>query len=375
MAALVAHARLVPSGERTRIAARLRSAPLPGGVIVETCHRIELVGSAALVSDVVRQRSIDLVPLDDDATVRHVVRLAVGLDSAVVGEDQVLHQLRSAVRTARAEGPLDPSLDHLLDLALRAGRRARTWLPARRPNLADAALDALGPASVGTGRAILVVGGGPIGRLAVGAAQVRGTTVAIASRTTATAERIATGTGATAVAFDPGSELLARVSAVVVALAGPWQLTSESVAALIRSGAPVVDLSSPAAIVPSLATRLGSRLTSIDDLARDTATLPDGLAARLEELVERTVAEFVAWRSAATERSLARALADRADTARSLELAELWRRMPGLDADARAEIERMAAGLANRLLRDPLERLGEDADGQHRRAARELFRL
>jgi glutamyl-tRNA reductase len=336
---------------------------------------VELLGPADLVESVRREREIDLEPLGDAHVVRHVIRLAVGLESAVVGEDQVLHQLRAAVRRARADAPLDPTLDHLLDLALRAGRRARTWLPAQRPSLADAALDA---ALRGDGRAagpVLVVGTGPIGRLTVGAARTRGQPVLVASRTAASARRIAEAFGASAVPFDPGADVLARASAVVVALAGGWSLSEPSAAALVRSAARVVDLSSPPALADAFAARLGSRLTSIDDLADEAPSLPDRLTERLDALVDRTERELAAWRAAAAERSVARALADRAVLARTVELDALWRRVPDLDPDARLEIERMAAQLANRLLREPLERLGEDADGRHGRAVADVFRL
>ncbi|HET9681511.1 MAG TPA: hypothetical protein VFP19_05670, partial [Candidatus Limnocylindrales bacterium] len=85
--------------------------------------------------------------------------------------------------------------------------------------------------------------------------------------------------------------------------------------------------------------------------------------------------EFRAWQRREPDRTLARALADRATKARSTELEALWSRVPGLEADERAAIEQMTQRLTERLLRDPLERLHEDDDGERGRAAQELFRL
>lgn len=374
LGALVAHARSVRSEDRPAFAAWLRRSGAPGALLLETCHRVELVGPDATIRALRGGSTAGVSKLDHDASVRHVVRLAVGLESAVVGEDQILHQLRAAIRDARTARGLDPGLDHLVDLALRAGRRARTWLPARRPTLADAALDAAVGVGAADGTVVLVVGGGSMGRLAAATARGRGCRVLVASRTHARAERVAASVGAEPVAFDPGVDV-ARFDGVVVALAGPWPLSAATADALAGSSMRVADLSAPPAVAPALAARLGPRLTSIDDLAVGAGPAEGPLRQRLERLVEETVAAFDAWVDAEADRSLARALAERASDATTAELDALWARIPELDGTVRAEIERMASQLTTRLLRDPLERLGEDADGRHGRAAQELFRL
>ncbi len=378
VAALVAHARFLPAAHRAALADRLRelerSGRIADGVLVETCHRVELLASAATVRDVA-----GLVPdarvLDAREAIEHVVRLATGLESAVVGEDQVLHQLRAATRRARAARRLDPALDRLLDLSLRAGRRARSWLPARRPTLADAALDrALGTTPADARRALLVIGAGSMGRLVAAAARARGHRLLVTSRTAVRAEALAAAQAGETVAFDPGPDRLGDVGTIVVALAGPWTLGVVSREAIATGTARVVDLSSPPALPPDLAVALGERLVTVDDLAA-TPLVDESLRARLERLVAATVADFDAWAAREEDRGLAAALVDRAAAARSAELAALWQRMPDLDPGIRAEIERMASGLTGRLLRDPLERLGEDADGGRARVARELFGL
>ena len=128
--ALTAHARHVPADDRVRFAQRLHDELGDRAVFVETCHRVEayVVGEP----DATRPRpwrSSTAVVLAGDAAVRHAITVAVGRDSVVVGEDQVLHQLRLSVDAARAAGALDPALERLFALALRAGRRARAWRP------------------------------------------------------------------------------------------------------------------------------------------------------------------------------------------------------------------------------------------------------
>ena len=369
---IVAHATTVPADEREQLARRLRTAPLAGTVIVETCHRVEVYSAA------VDPASIGPLPdgtrrLADRAVADHVVALAVGLRSAVVAEDQLLHQLRSSLEEARGRGRLPGELDRLFDFALRAGRRGRSWLPARRPSLADAALATI-PAACAAGR-VLVVGTGPMGRLAVAAATHRGARVTVASRTPERAAVVAAEAHADVVDFDPGAAV-AGFDAIVVALRGPWTIAPATAAALSASAGWVVDLSAPPATAASIRTALDGRFVSIDDLAvRPMPVAGDRLVERLGALADATVEEYFAWLDREPRRAAARAMTERAEAARTTELDELWRRLPGLPAAERDEIEKMTRHFAERLLREPLERLGDDADGHREAAARELFGL
>ncbi|MDQ3937730.1 MAG: hypothetical protein M3253_03510 [Chloroflexota bacterium] len=377
LGALIAHARSVPADERARLATQLRAAPPPGSVLLETCHRVELYSSSdalAGLSAPARPDGAEMVV--GTHAVRHLIRLAVGRDSAIVAEDQLLHQLRAAVQHARASGPLAPGLDTLLDLCLSAGRRARSWLPASRPSLVDVALERVIGRRAAPPAAVLVVGAGEMGRRAASALRARGGSVMVASRTPERSMALAAEVGGESVPFDPGDELIADLAGVVIALAGRWQIDDRTALALRRSGCWLVDLSAPPAITAELAVPLGRRLTSIDELAGVGGPPPSRrLIDRLDTLVEDTVWRYEAWVGREAQRSAARALAEKAAAARSVELNELWQRIPGLDARQRQEVELMADHLTRRLLREPLEQLHADADGRHAAAARELFRL
>jgi glutamyl-tRNA reductase len=358
----------------------LRETLADGGLVIETCHRVEGYSAAPISA---RQLTHVAAPagarlLRDDAAVRHAISVAVGRDSVMLGEDQVLHQVRGAVDEARAAGRLDPVLERLFATALHAGRRARSWRQGPERSLATTAMEsiesAIGPLA---DRPLLIVGAGQMGRLAARAARERQARPRIANRSGAAAERLAAQTNGRRVPFDPGTAV-AEVAGVIVALAGPWSIAEDTQAALARSGAVVVDLSVPGAVPDELARRLGPRLVTADDLARleaATDSLDAGHLRRLDDLIDRASAEFLDWSAAHARRAVAAALAERAERAREAELVALWRRLPDADTETRAAIEGMTRHLAARLLREPLEQLGRDPDGEAERAVREAFAL
>ena len=373
--ALVAHARHVPVADRERFARRLVEAGEPDGLLLETCHRVEFYA--------VRGREITglegMLPpggevLAGDEAARHAISVAVGVDSVVVGEDQLLHQLRTSIATTRRDGRLDPVLERLFSLALHSGRRARSWRQGPPRSLADVALTAIqrrvGPLR---GRRALVVGAGEMARLAVSAATAAGAVVSVASRTASHADALARRTGAVTAPFDPGP-LAGNIAGAIVALRGPWIIGSSTIELLAGGSAVVVDLSVPPAVSAGVARRLDGRFVSADALAAEEAD-PDPGHSRLPELIDETLAEFSDWRAGHDGRAAAAALAERAEQQRRAELDELWRRLPGLDPEVRGAIEAMSRHLAGRLLREPLDRLGRDADGRAEQAARDLFAL
>jgi len=376
--ALVTHARHVPAIERERFAMALHQESAGRALVLETCHRVEAyLGNADDAARLEPALPEGARTLTGEQAVHHAMTVAVGRDSVVVGEDQILHQLRASVDAARGAGTLDPALERLFALALRAGRRARSWRQGPARSLADVALATIGQ-QVGAvrGRDVLVVGAGRMGRLAARAAVAAGASVAVANRSADGAEALAASTGARIEAFDPEARI-GGFAGVVVALAGPWRIGAATIDALAGSATVVVDLSVPVAVPVSLAEVLGGRLITADALAlaHIGSAAQDGSAARLDALVERSTGEFVTWLQGREGRSAAEALQERADREREAELAALWRRFPDLEPEARDAIEGMTRHLADRLLREPLERLGRDTDGRDGRVIRDIFAL
>ena len=347
-----------------------------GVVLLSTCHRVELyaasppAGSEDLVAAGFEQ-------VTGGAAVRRIVHVALGLESAVLAEDQILHQLRSAVGDARRVGRLGPDLGRAVDAGLRAGRLARSWRPAGHAgfgrSLADAAV-ARATAALGSlaDRRILVVGAGPMGEAAVRAGQAAGGRVAVASRSRSHALEVAGRHGVEAWPLDPGPAL-AEADVIVIALAGPWSVTRRSVEVL--TGRPlVVDLSMPPALPDGIRTALGSRLLGIDDLATPASGGPavERYRARLRELADRTVAAVIDASRSEEATGPAR-LASRIEDQRRRELEAYLRHRPELDDEARAVLDDATRTVAARLFRVPLERLAQDPDGERRRAVEELF--
>jgi glutamyl-tRNA reductase len=361
-----------------RFAATLHLESTGQALLLETCHRVEVYcPSAAEAEHLAPALPAGGRALTGEHAVHHAMTVAVGRDSVVLGEDQILHQIRASVDAARFAGRLDPTLERLFARALQAGRLARSWRQGPGRSLADVALASI-EQQVGSirGREVLVVGAGRMGSLAARSAVAAGASVAVANRSADAAAALAASASARAEAFDPGDRI-GRFAGVVVALAGPWPLGAAAIDVLTRSATVVVDLSVPAAVSPELTGLLGARLITADALAiADVGpAVPDRTAARLDALVERSTAEFVAWLKGGDGRATAEALLKRADREREGELAALWRRLPDLEPEERDAIEGMTRHLAHRLLRDPLERLGRDADGLDGREIRKIFAL
>ena len=343
--AALLHACDAGAAERARAAETVAGGLPRGSVLVATCHRVEWYGTDAQPVPAGLERARRLM---GDEAVRHLVRLAVGLESAVLAEDQLLHQLRGAVAQARRAGPLPADLGHALDLALRAGRLARSWMPRGR-SLATLALEHAADAGRPP-RCVLVVGTGRMGRVAVDAARQAGAAVRVASRTPGRAAVLAAASRAQAVPFDPGPRDLDGVDAIVIALAGPWTIAAGTLERIAAARPWVVDLSAPSATPEALARQLGDRFISIDDLTQPDRSPDDPLRARLEQLATDTLAAHARWRAVAPERAAAREAAERAARLRDRELATLWDRIPSLTPDERAEVAAMAGRLADRLV-------------------------
>ena len=374
--ALIAHARGVPSVAREAFAARCHA--LQGNdavIIVHTCHRVEMyVALGAFGQGELPELPPGGMRLEDATAARHLISVACGLQSAVLGEDQVLHQVRETYVLRHAERSLSPVLDRLFQVALNAGRRAHEWFGGAKRSLGDAALNEI-EQRVGTlkDQPILVVGAGSMGRLSAQAAARREAQVVVTSRTAERAVCLARNVGGRAITGDVDGAL-PPVVGVVVALSGPWQVHALDAQRLVDNGAIVVDLSSPPAVPESLQTRLGDCFVSIDDLAWGPQTeLPAGLRGRLEQLVSSSGREYCRWLLARDSLPAIQAMSEAAEERRLGELEWLLRRLPDLTEQERALIDRMSHRLVGGILHAPKSALRLDESGTLGRAARELF--
>jgi glutamyl-tRNA reductase len=381
-------------------------------LILSTCNRVEIYASISRFhggAAEVRRALADLHHLDqqdfagylydylDERAVGHLFNVTAGLDSLVLGESQILTQVREAFAEARTEEALGPTLSTLFQRAIRAGRRARaeTGLGAQLASTVSVGLD-LAEHRLGqlAGRRALVVGAGKMGRLAAKTLKARGVRdLAIANRTLEHGERLAHDLGARALPLSEITDELARADIVLASTAAttPTVTVATVEAGLARrrelpgtSGAPlfVVDLGVPRDVEPDVRYLPGTALVDLDGLRALIETgggEQAGEVDRARALVAGEAASFLSWQREARLGPTIRALRSRAERIRQQELARAAARLADLTEREAAAVEAVTRGLVNKLLHDPVVRgkaLATGPDGDlYARMLRELYAI
>jgi glutamyl-tRNA reductase len=326
--------------------------------LLATCHRVELYGFGPGPS------RPDMRLLEGDAAVRHLFRVAAGLESAVVGETEILGQVRDALAHVRERGT-DQRVARLFETAIAVGRTARAMPLPARDGLAERAVGWLAGRAPLAGRPVLVVGTGAMGTSLAAAAEAAGGVVTIAGRRPERAP----------LDLRTAAHRAPEMAAVAVALRGEWvELAAAAEAVPARRLPPLADLSAPPAVPARVRLSLGPDFLGIDQLWQRTPG-ETAWATRAGETVEDAVAEYVGWlQGRGSVRTLV-ALRERGEARRQARLERLLRRLPQLDERSRALIEAMSRQLVTDLLHEPVTALRSDPDGSNGEAARRLFNL
>ncbi len=364
--------------------------PLHEGVILSTCNRTEVYAivhrfhpaveaARRFLSDasgVGQDRIADgLYTYYDTAAVRHLFNVASGTDSMVVGEPEILGQVREAFRAATDEGTARRLLGALFQRALRVGKRARSETAISRHVVSlpqVAARVAAEEAGGLEGRKVVVVGAGRIGELAARAAREGGcASLAVVNRSPERGTRLAEALGARAGTLEALPGLLAEADVLISTTSSVDPVIDRATLARVTEGRRLVavDVAVPRDIEPSARDLPGVVLRDIEDLRavaergaeRRRAELP-----KVEKIVDEEVDDFCAW-----ERSLALGpaiteLRDWAERIRSEEVAKLARK-GHLSDEERAEMERLTRGIVNKMLHRPMTQIRElvrGPDGQ-----------
>ncbi|GGJ91767.1 glutamyl-tRNA reductase [Pilimelia anulata] len=345
-----------------------------------------------------------------DAAVRHAYRVACGLDSMVVGEAQILGQLRAAYDAAAACDAPGRLLHELMQQALRVGKRAHseTGIDRAGQSVVSAALEvaaatladpgrptpaqdaAAGPAGVVglAGVPALVVGAGAMGALAVATlSRVGAAPIRVANRGSVRAERLAAAYAAEVLPYDGVPGALRAVDVVVTATAAAEPvLDAPTVAAAVAgrpAGAPpliLLDLAVPRDVDPAVAELPGVRLVDIEALSHQLRGGPAADdAAAVDGIVDAEVEAFLSWLRGADIAPTVAALRARAEDVVAAELARLAQRRPELTDDQRAEMAHALHRVVQRLLHSPTVRVRQLAAApggdQYASLLRELFDL
>ena len=360
-------------------------------LVLSTCNRVEVYvdvdkfhAGVAETSELLARHA--QVPLDgltphlyvhyEDAAVAHLFSVACGLDSMVVGESQIVGQIKLALRLAQEAGTAGRSLNELTQQGLRVGKRARTETGIDRAgrSLVTAALDeavrVLGPLS---GREVLVVGAGSMSALAATVASQQGARLTVVNRTLAHAERVAEAVQGRAAPLTDLSGLLPEADVVVSCTGAVGQVLDADVVGRAqeqRGGKPLLllDLALPRDIDRSATNVPGVTLVDLETLATvlaDHEHTADVEATRA--IVADEVAAFLGWQRAVSVAPTVVALRGMADDVVRAELIRLAGRLPDLDDRSRAEIELAVRRVVDKVLHAPtvrVKQLAEQPGGQ-----------
>jgi glutamyl-tRNA reductase len=381
-------------------------------VVVSTCNRVEVYTAISRFHGAagdVRRFLADLHGLAlgefaghlydwyEERAVRHLFSVAAGVDSMVVGEAQILGQVREAFAAAQAERTVGPVLSALFTRAIKVGRRARnqTGIGAGQRSTVSVGLRvAAGQLGDLAGRRVLLVGAGGLARLAGQAVREAGAgELVVANRTPATGAALARALGGRAVPLEGIAGELAAADLVIAATAGTTPtVTAAAVAAALdrragRTGpgnpAPLVvlDLGVPRDVEPDVRELPGVVLADLDALRAvlETDEGPRREVERVRALIAEETAAFMGGQREARLTPTIRALRARAERVRQQELAWAAPRLAGLDDRQRAAVEALTRGLVNKLLHDPMVRgkaLAARPDGDlYVAALRQLYHL
>jgi glutamyl-tRNA reductase len=374
-------------------------------VVLSTCNRTEVYavaerfhGAFQDIRDFLAEVAF-LAPEDfsdhlyvhyDAPAVAHLFAVAAGLDSAVLGESEILGQVKVAWDRARHEGAAGPALNLLFRHALEAGKRARTDTGiARNVTSVSQAAVAMAADRLGglRGRRGLVLGAGEMGEaMALGLAKA-GTDLTIANRTWDTAVALADRVDGRAVRLADVIATLPEVDVLLTSTGAATPLLEvddiEQVVAA-RAGRPllIVDIAVPRDIDPAVAQLPDVTLLDMDDLRAfaDVGTQArEGEVAVVRELLDDELERYLGATSAREVAPMIVALRERAEEVRRAEVDRYRARLGGLDAGQLDAVDALTRGIIGKLLHDPSVAL-KDAAGSTRGdrlivALRELFDL
>jgi glutamyl-tRNA reductase len=365
-------ARLAMDGTSFSVAVERLRGQTDEALLLTTCHRTELylvpraggMGPSALLSELTGVGTEEFLPVattfQGTEAARHLLRVASGLESSVIGEHEVLGQLGDSLAAARERGLAGPVLERLGPAAVRLGRRARaeTGIAASSVSLAGAAIELASErlGSLQGARAVVIGSGQMAARLLPVLAARRPATITLVARNSAARDALAAQFGATPAGWD---ELEARVAG------------TDAVFCAVGSRAPILDLErlrpAPRLVVdlgapPNTSIANGVERAGLDEVTtraeRNLGTRRESVAI-VENMLDAALAAEVDWFAARGAIPLIRALRERAETVRDEELERALRRLAHLADRDREVVSALAHRLVNKLLHGPVASLKE----------------
>ncbi len=343
-------------------------------VLLSTCNRTEIYTYS---SDLLQIRSrifyyladyahLPLETLERSCSVhqgrlaaQHLLQVAAGLDSLVIGENEILGQVRSGFEAALSAGTAGTHLSALFRAALQTGKRVRneTEISCDRLSVASVVVE-LAHEILGSlnGRTTLLVGAGKISSLAARAMRESGLhCILIANRTYERAQMLAASLSGEAVHFDKLPESLIRADVVITSTGAPHIVLHAAAVERAMSARPerpllVADLAVPRNADPCIAEIPGVRLVDIDDLedlVLKRHPLPIAVSRRVEAIISKELECFQGWIEARRHSDLICALNRHADAIVQAQLKKTLRKLSDLTPEQQESIEIMGSAIAS----------------------------
>jgi glutamyl-tRNA reductase len=323
----------------------------------------------------------------EDSAVAHLFKVASGIDSAVIGEGEILGQVKDAWHVAREEHAAGPVLSGLFRHAVEVGKRVRsdTAISRGTTSVSQAAV-AMAAEHLGTlhGRQVLVLGAGEMGE---GIAQALASSpgigeILVANRSADRAATLAARIGGRPVPFADVNAALVDVDVLLASTGSPSVLIEADELAQVmdrRDGRPllIADIAVPRDVAPSAETIPGVTLLDMDDLRAFAEAGIEGRRQEITKVQSIIIEEVERYLGSATEREVAPLVADLRDTAeatRQRELARYRARLADLDPRQRDAVEALTRGIVAKLLHEPTVQLKAAAGSQQGERLAEALR-
>ena len=370
----------LPGDQQVELLRRLGQGP-GEALLISTCNRVELYLASPDVARARLQAREELGRLggpevleqlyehQGEAALTHLFRVASSLDSMVLGEAQVLGQVKDALEHSQAAGTVHGELSRLFAAAFRCAKRVRTEtaIGMAATSMASAAVALASKAWDGLEeRTVLVVGAGEMSALAARHLKRAGVgRLVVVNRTLARAEALAAEVGGTARPLEELFTLLASADVVVSGTSSPVPLfTRENVAPVMETRQRplvMVDLAVPRDISPEVGSMKRVRMLDVDDIQRfvlENAAARAEEARKAEALVAEEVARFMRERAVRDGVPVLSKLRQRADAIARTEVERTLSSLgESLSDKQRKSVEAMARAIINKLLHEPTARL------------------